>query len=86
MLFRSYLGALGLTSIAGLLNAVTWLGETHRGVTHVTGTLTDLGTHLGAGDAAPLALSAAVVACFFAGAVFSGALIGGLKPGKTADA
>lgn len=69
------LGGMTLSLIAGVVNAVGFESFTHQGVTHVTGTTTQLGAALGDGrfDAAPH--FALVIAAFFAGATLSGLLI-----------
>ncbi len=60
---------------AGFVNATGYLGVAHRGVSHVTGQVTQMGLDLAAarGDAALDAL--VLVLAFFSGAVLAGALI-----------
>ncbi|HQY06911.1 MAG TPA: YoaK family protein [Lacunisphaera sp.] len=79
-----YLGAFALALIAGLVNAVGFLGVFHQALSHLTGTLTVLGMELARGDY-PVALHAlAILLAFFAGCVLSGAVIaqGQLKLGR----
>jgi uncharacterized membrane protein YoaK (UPF0700 family) len=79
-----YLGGFALALIAGLINAVGFLGVYQQALSHLTGTLTVLGLELAQGHY-PVALHAlAILLAFFAGCVISGALIaqGQLKLGR----
>ncbi len=67
--------AFALAAIAGSINAVAWLGVEHKGITHVTGALTEASTRAAALQAAPALYSLTVVAAFMAGSVISGLLI-----------
>ncbi len=67
--------AFALAAIAGSINAVAWLGVEHKGITHVTGALTEASTRAAALQAAPAIYSLTVVAAFMAGSVISGLLI-----------
>ncbi len=68
-------GAFTLAAVAGSINAVAWLGEEHKGITHVTGALTEASTRAARLDGAAAFHSAAVILAFLAGAVASGVLI-----------
>jgi uncharacterized membrane protein YoaK (UPF0700 family) len=73
-----------LASIAGCINAVGFLGVHHQAVTHLTGTVTNLGMELARGDRS-LALHAfLVILFFFLGCVLSGVIIrhSALKAGR----
>ncbi len=70
-----YLGGLTLATIAGVINAVGFLGQHHQALSHMTGTVTVLGYELArAGyDVALHALS--ILTAFFLGCLLSGAII-----------
>lgn len=79
-----YLGGFVLALIAGLINAVGFLGVYHQALSHLTGTLTVLGMELARGHY-PVALHAlSILLAFFVGCVVSGAIIaqGQLKLGR----
>ncbi len=70
-----YFGSFSLTLIAGLTNAVGFLGVAHQGMTHVTGTVTLSSIELAQGDVLLALRALSVVFCFFAGAALSGLII-----------
>lgn len=79
-----YLGGFILALIAGLINAVGFLGAYQQALSHLTGTLTVLGMELARGHY-PVALHAlSILLAFFAGCVTSGAIIaqGQLRLGR----
>lgn len=70
-----WIGAGALACVAGMVNAVGFLGFEHQAVTHLTGTTTLLGAAL-ARDDMPAATSLAGVAlAFLAGAALSGVIV-----------
>jgi uncharacterized membrane protein YoaK (UPF0700 family) len=79
-----YLGGFSLALIAGIVNAVGFLGVFHQALSHLTGTLTVLGMELARGDYAVAGHALAILMAFFAGCVLSGAIIaqGQLKLGR----
>src|SRR3954469_3554516 len=64
-----------LAFIAGVINAVGFLGLYHQGITHLTGTTSLLGIAVAQGDAAAILHLAAFAASFVAGAMLSGMII-----------
>ncbi len=64
-----------LAAVAGLVDAVGWLGFRHRAASHLTGTTTLLGIALAERDAAVAIDLAVVLAAFVAGAATSGAIV-----------
>lgn len=72
-------GAGVLAFIAGVINAVGFLGFQHQGITHLTGTTTLLGIALAQGQAQETVHLLAVVLSFVTGAILSGFLIGDSK-------
>jgi uncharacterized membrane protein YoaK (UPF0700 family) len=68
-------GALMLAFIAGIINAVGFLGFQHQGITHLTGTTTLLGIAMAGGDAHNALRLLAVIVSFLAGATLSGFII-----------
>jgi uncharacterized membrane protein YoaK (UPF0700 family) len=64
-----------LAFIAGVINAVGFLGLYHQGITHLTGTTTLLGIAIAQGNGAALLHLAAFAASFVAGAIASGMII-----------
>ncbi len=76
-------GAFLLALLAGVVNAIGLLGFQHQAVSHVSGTFTLLGTHLGTFDHQTFHLLMVVVS-FMIGAVLSGTFIEGtaLKLGR----
>jgi uncharacterized membrane protein YoaK (UPF0700 family) len=79
-----YLGGFALAMIAGLINAVGFLGVYQQALSHLTGTLTVLGMELARGHYAVALHALSILLAFFAGCVASGALIaqGQLKLGR----
>ncbi len=67
-------GAL-LAFVAGIVNAVGFLGIHHQGITHLTGTTTLLGTALASGDLAAAGHFAMLIGAFVAGCVVSGMIV-----------
>ena len=70
-----WVGAGLLACVAGMVNAVGYLGFEHQAVTHLTGTTTLLGAALAKGDLRAVSHLAAVALAFMAGAALSGVLI-----------
>ena len=64
-----------LAFIAGMINAVGFLGLYHQGITHLTGTTSLLGIAVAQGDGAGTLHLVAFIASFVAGAVLSGIII-----------
>ncbi len=79
-----WFGGSVLALIAGMINAVGFLGFQHQGVTHLTGTTTLLGVAAATGDRAGMWHLAAIIGSFVAGAILGGFLIqdGALKLGR----
>jgi len=79
-----WLGGSILAWIAGMVNAIGFLGFQHQGVTHLTGTTTLLGVAVAEGDRSGMAHLAGIIAAFLAGAVIGGFIIqdGALKLGR----
>lgn len=69
------LSAVALSGIAGSINAVAVLGVDHKGVTHVTGAITQASSHLAEGDAKTAGHAAATVFAFLIGSILSGIII-----------
>ncbi len=69
------LSALALSGIAGAINAVALLGVDHKGVTHVTGAITQASSHLAEGEAGTAGHAAATVFAFLLGSILSGIII-----------
>lgn len=70
-----WVGAGALACVAGMVNAVGFLGFEHQAVTHLTGTTTLFGIALAKGDAESLLELLAMLGAFLAGAVLAGVLI-----------
>ena len=70
-----YLGGLVLTVVAGVINAVGFLGVHHQALSHMSGTVTTLGMELGRADYAVALHALAILASFFTGCLVSGAII-----------
>ena len=68
-------GGLALACSAGCINAVGFLGLHHQAITHLTGTVTILSIEMIDTRYGPAARALLVIACFFFGAVLSGAII-----------
>ncbi len=79
-----YLGGFALALIAGLVNAVGFLGVFHQALSHLTGTLTVLGLELARGGYPVARHALSILIAFFAGCVLSGAIItqGQLRLGR----
>lgn len=65
-----------LSFVAGMINVVGFLGFTHQGITHLTGTTTLLGAAISHGDLAAALHFGALLASFVAGSALSGWIIG----------
>ena len=68
-------GAMTLACCAGCINAVGFLGLHHQALTHLSGTVTNLGMELARGDLQLAAHAALVILFFFLGCVLSGTII-----------
>jgi uncharacterized membrane protein YoaK (UPF0700 family) len=68
-------GAGALACVAGMVNAVGFLGFEHQAITHLTGTTTLLGASLADGDMRATMHLLGVAFAFFAGATLSGMVI-----------
>lgn len=64
-----------LTLIAGGINAVGFLGVQHQALTHLTGTITQLGLQVSHGALRPAAEALGIIGAFFAGSVVSGLIV-----------
>lgn len=69
------LGGAALALTSGYVNATGYLGIAHRGVSHVTGQVTQLGIDLATADGISAARAATLVMAFFGGAALAGAMI-----------
>jgi uncharacterized membrane protein YoaK (UPF0700 family) len=69
------MGAFLLTMSAGSINAVGFLGVHHQGISHLTGTLSLVGTRVAAGSFADAAAAGLIVGSFFFGAFLSALII-----------
>jgi uncharacterized membrane protein YoaK (UPF0700 family) len=69
------LGAVTLACCAGSVNAVGFLGLQHQALTHMSGTVTNLGMELARGDRQLAQHALLVIVCFFSGCVLSGVII-----------
>jgi uncharacterized membrane protein YoaK (UPF0700 family) len=69
------LGGAALATTAGYVNAIGYLGLAHRGVSHVTGQVSQMGIDLVARDGSAAVMAATLVIAFVAGATLSGMLI-----------
>lgn len=78
------IGAFFLAGIAGSVNAIALLGFNHQGVSHLTGSSTQLGVELAHGRVSEAVHLAAIVLSFVIGATASGFAIGNesLKLGR----
>lgn len=65
------LGGVLLAAVAGCVNAVGFLSMHHQAVTHLSGTVSIIGTELARNDFAPAGKAALVILGFFAGATLS---------------
>lgn len=79
-----WIGAVALAGIAGMVNAVGFLGFERMAVSHLTGTTTQLGTALADGDWRGVRHLWAVLIAFSLGAMLSGLIIqdGTLRLGR----
>ncbi|ALN91505.1 MULTISPECIES: YoaK family protein [Lysobacter] len=68
-------GAGALAAVAGMVNAVGFLGFEHQAVTHMTGTSTLLATTVVHGDVRAVRQLLGIIAAFVVGAVLSGMII-----------
>lgn len=71
----AWMGGAALAGIAGMVNAIGYLSYSHQGVTHLTGTASQLGIAVQGLDGVNAAHLGLVMAAFFAGAVLSGFII-----------
>lgn len=69
------IGGGALAFIAGIINAVGFLGLYHQGITHLTGTTSLLGIAVAQRDTAAALHLLAFIGSFLAGAIVSGAII-----------
>ena len=70
-----WIGAGALACVAGMVNAVGFLGFEHQAVTHLTGTTTLLGAAIARDDTTAATSLAGVALAFMAGAALSGAIV-----------
>jgi uncharacterized membrane protein YoaK (UPF0700 family) len=68
-------GGFVLTSAAGCINAVGFLGMHHQAISHMSGTVTVLSNDLATGKHGPALYAIVVVAAFFCGSVLSALII-----------
>ena len=68
-------GGFALACAAGVINAVGFLGVGHEALSHMSGNVTLIGTHLIAAEYAHLRRAFTLVLCFFAGSLISGLII-----------
>jgi uncharacterized membrane protein YoaK (UPF0700 family) len=69
------IGAICLAGCAGCINAVGFLGAQHQALSHMSGTVTNLGIELGVADRALAWRAFVVLGSFFLGCVASGLII-----------
>lgn len=70
-----WIGASAMASVAGMINAVTFMGAQHQGVSHLTGTTTMLGISISEGSSATSWHLFGILASFLVGAALSGFII-----------
>lgn len=70
-----WVGASALAFIAGMINAVGFLGFQHQGITHLTGTTTLLGIAAAQADLSLVLHLLAIIVAFMMGATLSGFII-----------
>ena len=70
-----WVGAVALSCIAGMVNAVGYLGFEHQAVSHMSGTTTQLGIALAEGDLVSIGHLWGVLIAFSLGAMLSGMII-----------
>jgi uncharacterized membrane protein YoaK (UPF0700 family) len=71
----AWLGSAVLAVIAGMINAVGFLGFQHQGITHLTGSTTLLGIATANGNPSETLRLLAVIGSFIGGCIFGGFLI-----------
>ncbi|MCF3652257.1 YoaK family protein [Synoicihabitans lomoniglobus] len=78
------LGGFGLAAIAGMVNAVGFLGAYHQAFSHLSGTATHFAADLAQGHATRAALAGLLLISFLLGATTSGLIIrdSHLQPGR----
>jgi len=70
-----WIGAGALACVAGMVNAVGFLGFEHQAITHLTGTTTLFGAALAAGDLRAALRLSGVAVCFVAGAAIGSLIV-----------
>jgi len=70
-----WIGAGALAFVAGMVNAVGFLGFEHQAITHLTGTTTLLGASIANGDARAALHLFGMAAAFIGGAALSGMVV-----------
>ena len=70
-----WIGASALACIAGMVNAVGYLGFEHQAITHLTGTTTLLGAAIANGDVRAATSLGGVALAFVVGAALSGIIV-----------
>lgn len=70
-----YLGGLTLATIAGVINAVGFLGQHHQALSHMTGTVTVFGYELARAGYGVALHALSILGAFFLGCVLSGSII-----------
>jgi uncharacterized membrane protein YoaK (UPF0700 family) len=70
-----FVGGLALAGVAGCINAVGFLGVHHQALSHLSGTVTNLGMELAQANYAFARHAALVLAFFFLGCVLAGLII-----------
>jgi uncharacterized membrane protein YoaK (UPF0700 family) len=70
-----WIGAGALACVAGMVNAVGFLGFEHQAITHLTGTTTLFGAALAAGDLHAAMRLSGVAVCFVAGAAIGSLVV-----------
>lgn len=70
-----WIGGWVLAFVAGIINAVGFLGVTHEAITHLTGSATLSAAALATGDVATFLHFLALIGSFFLGAILSGLIV-----------
>jgi len=70
-------GAAMLAGIAGMINAVALMGAFHHGLTHLTGSVSQMGVDLAQGSWLDALHYASLIGCFVLGAILSSVIIRG---------
>lgn len=70
-----WVGAFSLSTIAGMVNVVGYLGFEHQAITHLTGTTTLLGGAIAKGEARTAMQLGGVIVAFVLGASLSGLIV-----------